>query len=212
MSQHTATAAALRAPRHGPSGAPGRVTPLRVIPARIGTSRNGAFATLCVALLTLGLIGLLLLNTALAEGSLTIGALQKESGQLADRAGDLNESIARSSSSSALAAKAASLGMVRSNERAYIDLDKGTITGTAYPATRYQALPIVVAPVPAPRAVERMNSAIRDTTTALRRITEAAAKLALTATPKQLGSDTPPSATETLGPTPSPSAPPATTR
>lgn len=212
MSQNTATARPLRAPRRAPS--PARVrAPLRVIPTRIGASGNGAFATLCVTLLTLGLIGLLLLNTALAQGSLGLGALKKESGLLADRAGDLNESIARASSSSSLAARATSLGMVRSNERAYIDLTKGTVTGTAYPATRYQRVPIVVAPMPAPRAVKRLTSAIDGTSTALRKITESVGKFAATATPKAASSDAPPTATEKLDSTGSePAVPPATTR
>ena len=59
MSQMTATARPLRAPRRGPVSAP-----LRVMPARITNTGHGAFAGICVVLLTVGLIGLLLLNTA----------------------------------------------------------------------------------------------------------------------------------------------------
>lgn len=211
MSQMTATARPLRAPRRVPMGAP-----LRVIPSRIGATGNGAFATLCVALLTLGLIGLLILNTALAEGSLVLGDLKKESGVLTDRAGDLGEEIARSSSSNALAASAASLGMVRANERGYIDLRSGKVTGTAQPATKLQKVAIVVAPMPAPRAVKRITSALDGATgaavTAAKAVAKEASKLAVAATPMVGDSAAPPSATETLDTTSKPAGSPATTR
>jgi hypothetical protein len=211
MSQMTATARPLRAPRRVPV-----VTPLRVIPSRIGTSGNGAFATLCVTLLTLGLIGLLLLNTALAEGSLTLGALRKQSGILTDRAGDLGEEIARASSSNSLAARATALGMVRKAERGYVDVTTGKVSGTAQPATKLQKVPIVVAPMPTPRAVKRITSAVDGATAAAAAAATAAAKeaanLAAAATPKATDSAAPPSATETLDSTSKPAGTPATTR
>jgi hypothetical protein len=211
MSQMTATARPLRAPRRVPV-----VTPLRVIPSRIGTSGNGTFATLCVSLLTLGLIGLLLLNTALAEGSLTLGALQKESGRLTDRAGDLGEEIARASSSNSLASSAAALGMVRGTERGYIDLRTGKVSGSPQPATKLQKVAIVVAPMPAPKAVKRLTSALDGATGAAEAAAKAAAKeaakLAAAATPKAADSAAPPSATETLDTSRKPAGSPATTR
>ena len=84
MSQVTAAARPLRAPRRTPAP-----VPLRVMPARLSNSGNGAFATLCIVLLTAGLIALLLLNTALAQGSLVVGDLQRESGRLSDTASNL---------------------------------------------------------------------------------------------------------------------------
>ncbi|MDN5795243.1 MAG: hypothetical protein L0H79_05760 [Intrasporangium sp.] len=208
MSQTIATARPLRAPRRVPS-----VAPLRVIPTRIGTSGNGAFGTLCIALLTLGLVGLLLLNTALAEGSLTLGSLQKESRVLDARAGALSEQIAQASSSNALAARATSLGMVRAGQRGYIDLASGKVSGTAYPATTLQKVPIVVAPMPAPRVVTRLTSALDGATEAAVAAARAVARLAGTAaTPKVGESAAPPSATETLDPISKPAGSPATTR
>jgi hypothetical protein len=143
MSQMTATARPLRAPRRAPAPAP-----LRVIPTRISSGGTGAFAATCALLLTVGLIALLLLNTALAQGSLAIGQLQKESAVLDDTAGNLREEIDRASASGALAKRAAELGMVRSNERAYISLSSGKVTGTAYPATSNQAFPVITSPTP----------------------------------------------------------------
>jgi hypothetical protein len=154
MSQMTATARPLRVPRREPVPAP-----LRALPTTLTQTGNGRFATICVLLLTVGLIALLLLNTALAKGSLALGDLQRESAVLADTAGNLQEEIDRASASGELARRAAALGMVRSNERAYIDLAKGTVTGTAHPATRNQAFPIVTSPTPVPAAPKKVSAA-----------------------------------------------------
>ena len=145
MSQMTATARPLRAPRRGPAP----VSSLRVLPARIGSTGNGAFATLCIVLLTAGLIALLVLNTALAQGSLALGQLQRDSARLTDTASNLQEEIDRASASGALARSASQLGMVRMNERAYIDLAAGTVTGEAKAATKDLAIPIVTSPTTA---------------------------------------------------------------
>jgi hypothetical protein len=154
MSQMTATARPLPAPRRAPVRAP-----LRILPARISTTGSGRFATICVVLLTVGLIALLLLNTALAKGSLALGQLKRESAALSDTAGNLQEEIDRASASGTLARRAASLGMVRSNRRAYIDLARGTVTGEAQPATRSQAFPIVTSPTPPPAAPKPLAQA-----------------------------------------------------
>ncbi|WP_330472968.1 hypothetical protein [Terrabacter sp. C0L_2] len=143
MSQMTATARPLRAPRRGPAP-----TPLRVIPSSITRTGNGAFASTCIALLIAGLIALLLLNTALAQGSLALGDLQRESARLSDTAGNLQEEIDRASATGALARSAAELGMVRMNTRGYVDLAKGTVTGEPEAATKNNAFPIVTSPTP----------------------------------------------------------------
>lgn len=188
MSQMTATARPLRVPRRESVPAP-----LRVLPTTLTHTGNGRFATICVLLLTVGLIALLLLNTALAKGSLELGELQRESAVLADTAGNLQEQIDRASASGELARRAAALGMVRSNERAYIDLATGTVTGTAHPATRNQAFPIVTSPTPVPAAPKQVSAA-----------TAAAVKAAAAATlPK-------PTATPAATPSPVPATPAAT--
>ena len=144
MSQMTATARPVRAPRRGPAP----VSSLRVLPARMASTGNGAFATLCIVLLTAGLIALLVLNTALAQGSLALGQLQRDSARLTDTAGNLQEQIDRASASGALARSASQLGMVRMSERGYIDLAAGTVTGEPKPATKDLAIPIVTSPTP----------------------------------------------------------------
>lgn len=125
--------------------------PLRVLPSSITDSGNGRFAAMCVGILTLGLVALLLLNTALAKGAIELTRLERDAAVLDDQTGNLRETIDQASATGVLARKATSLGMVRSNERAYIDLEAGTVTGTAAPANRYQKLPIVVSPTPQPK-------------------------------------------------------------
>ncbi len=213
MSQATATARPLqspsRAPRRGPTP-----TPLRVIPARITTTGTGAFASICVVLMVVGLIALLLLNTALAKGSIELGKLQRESAVLAEKAGTYQEEIDRASASGTLAQRASQLGMVRANERGYIDLRSGKVTGTAHPASHYQAFPVITSPTPVPKP---KPSPKPSQTTAVATATPTPASTAA-ATPTAGGAA--PSATgpATLGPTsqtpsasPSPSAQPTQT-
>ena len=91
------------------------------------------------------------LNTALAKGSIELGELQRESALLSEAAGNLQEEIDRASASGALAEKASRLGLVRSNERAHIDITTGKISGTAHPASRSLAFPVVTSPTPVAR-------------------------------------------------------------
>ena len=147
MSQATAPARPLRSPARAPRRGP-TPAPLRVIPARITTTGSGAFAAICVTLLVTGLVALLVLNTALAKGSIELGELQRESLLLSEAAGDLQEQIDSASASGALAQKASQLGLVRSNERAHIDIATGTLSGTAHPASRSLAFGVVTSPTP----------------------------------------------------------------
>ncbi len=192
MSQMTATARPLRAPRRGPVSAP-----LRVMPARITNTGHGAFAGICVVLLTVGLIGLLLLNTALAHGSLVLGQLQRESRLLSDSSGNLQEAIDQASSSGTLARSASSLGMVRANQRAYIDLTTGKVEGEAQPATTNNALPIVISATPPVETTAKVSGVLSSATEAAAKAAEAAA--AAGATPKTAGAAAGGSAAATLG-------------
>ena len=158
MSQMTATARPLRAPRRAPAPAP-----LRVIPSSITRTGNGAFAALCITLLVGGLIALLLLNTALAQGSLALGDLQRESARLDDTASNLHEQIDAASATGALARSASALGMVRMNTRGYIDLRTGKVTGKPEAATKQNAFPIVTSPTP-PTVTKKVSSILAKAT------------------------------------------------
>ena len=206
MSQMTAVSSSrpLRTPRRGP-----KPTPLRVMPARFATSGNGAFATLCILLLTVGLIALLLLNTALAQGSLTVGQLQQESTTLTNSAANLQAEIAAASASGALASAASTMGMVRSNERAYIDLSTGKVSGTAYPATSYQALPIVSSATPPPPLTSSDQTLLQTATTS---VLAAVAPLGPKTAPKAAPQAAPKAVapTKPVKPAPQPATKPAT--
>lgn len=195
MSQMTATARPLRAPRR--AAAP---TPLRVIPGRITRTGNGVFATICIGLLTAGLIALLLLNTALAQGSMALGDLQRESAHLSDTSSNLQETIDRASATGALARSAAAIGMVRMNTRGYIDVSKGTVWGEPEPATKNNAFPIVTSPTP-PAVTAEVKKVLSSAT----RVGDAAAaapKAPKAATPTTRGAGPGASGAPTLGTTP----------
>ncbi len=196
MSQMTATARPLRAPRRGPAP-----TPLRVIPSSITRTGNGTFATICIALLTAGLIALLLLNTALAQGSLALGDLQRESARLSDTAGNLQEDIDRASATGALARSAAELGMVRMNTRGYIDLSTGTVSGEPEPATKNNAFPIVTSPTP-PAVTAKVKKVLSSATKASKAASATPATPSQAATPTTPGAKPETPAAPTLGTTP----------
>ena len=196
MSQMTATARPLRAPRRAPAPAP-----LRVIPSSIARSGNGAFAALCIALLVGGLIALLLLNTALAQGSLALGGLQRESARLDDTSSNLHEQIDAASATGALARSASELGMVRMNTRGYIDLRTGKVTGQPEPATKQNAFPIVTSPTP-PSVTKKVSSVLAQATKAATAQAQAdAAKPGTAATPTTPGATDSTSSGSTLGTT-----------
>ncbi|WP_323101575.1 hypothetical protein [Intrasporangium sp. YIM S08009] len=196
MSQMTATARPLRAPRRAPAPAP-----LRVIPSSIARTGNGAFAAICITLLVGGLIALLLLNTALAQGSLALGDLQRESARLDDTASNLHEQIDAASATGALARSASELGMVRMNTRGYIDLRTGKVTGKPEAATKQNAFPIVTSPTP-PTVTKKVSSVLaKATKVATAEEAAAAAAKATGATPTTPGAtDSAPSGS-TLGTT-----------
>ncbi len=199
MSQMTATARPLRAPRRGPAP-----TPLRVIPSSITRTGTGTFATTCIGLLIAGLIALLLLNTALAQGSLALGDLQRESARLSDTAGNLQEEIDRASATGSLARSAAEIGMVRMNTRGYIDLSKGTVSGAPEPATQNNAFPIVTSPTPpaVTATVKKVLSSATQVGAAASSASSASSAPAQAATPTESGTGVATPAAPTLGTTP----------
>ena len=197
MSQATATARPLRSPARAPRRGPTRA-PLRVIPARITTTGSGAFAAICVTLLVTGLVALLVLNTALAKGSIELGELQRQSALLSEAAGNLQEEIESASASGALAERASQLGLVRSNERAHIDIRTGKVSGTAHPASRSLAFPVVTSPTPVPKPEATKQRAADDE-----------ARGAIRGTPADAGRRaTAPAAGPTATPTAAPTATP----
>ena len=80
-------------------------------------------------LLTAGLAGLLFLHTALAEDSFRLHDLKVRSAVLTDREQALEQEVALEASPRRLAARAEAMGMVRSENPAFIRLSDGRVLG-----------------------------------------------------------------------------------
>jgi hypothetical protein len=85
---------------------------LRLVPAPAPSTHRAAFVALVVVLLSGGLIGLLLLNTLLAQGSFAVHDLQRQLSTLQDDQQSLARAVGADQAPTALAARAAALGMV----------------------------------------------------------------------------------------------------
>jgi hypothetical protein len=97
------------------------------------------------ALLTTGLAGLLYLHTALAEDSFRLHDLATRSAVLADQEQALEQEVAEAASPSRLAERAEAMGMVRSENPAFIRLSDGAVLGKPKPG-------VAPPPPPAPTA------------------------------------------------------------
>jgi len=127
------TRAAVAAPARAPGGAPGvRPAPgsrLRLVPPLHTGAPRAPFVVLVGTLLVGGLVGLLVLHTALAEDSFRLHDLRTRSALLTDREQALEQQVAESAAPKTLAVKAEALGMVRSENPAFIRLSDGKVLG-----------------------------------------------------------------------------------
>lgn len=103
-----------------------------VAPTRSGAPR-APFVVLVGTLLVGGLAGLLFLHTALAEDSFQMQDLRNRSAALAAREQALEQQVALEASPKRLAARAESLGMVRSINPGFIRLSDGKVLGKPKP-------------------------------------------------------------------------------
>jgi hypothetical protein len=116
------------APRR--SARPGPLRPrLALVPPMRATAPRAPFVLLIGALLASGLGLLLFLHTALAEDSFRLQALQASSALLADQEQALEQSLARQAAPGRLAGRASTLGMVPSENPAFIRLSDGRVLG-----------------------------------------------------------------------------------
>jgi len=112
--------------------ADGRVAgrrPLRLVPPLRTGAPRAPFVVLLGTLLTGGLAGLLFLHTALAEDSFRLHDLKNRSAVLTDREQALEQLVAVEASPKRLSARAEALGMVRSENPAFIRLSDGKVLG-----------------------------------------------------------------------------------
>lgn len=120
-----------------------------VAPTRSGAPR-APFVVLVGTLLVGGLAGLLFLHTALAEDSFQMQDLRNRSAALAAREQALEQQVALEASPKRLAARAESLGMVRSINPGFIRLSDGKVLGKPKPG---------LAPPPPPVATPAATAA-----------------------------------------------------
>jgi hypothetical protein len=124
------TAAAPRPVRPAGTARPVPTRPrLAVVPPMAAHAPKAPFVVLVAMLLVGGLGGLLFLHTALAEDSFRLHDLQVRSAKLADQEQALAQQVALDASPRTLAHRAEVLGMVRSENPAFIRLSDGRILG-----------------------------------------------------------------------------------
>ena len=132
-------------------GRAARPTPVRprltVVPPLRAPAPKAPFVLLVGALLTAGLGSLLFLHTAIAEDSFRLHDLAARSAVLADREQALEQEIAVMAAPQRLAARATALGMVRSENPAFIRTSDGRILGKPKAGV---APPPKVTPSPSP--------------------------------------------------------------
>jgi hypothetical protein len=111
------------------AGQPRAKPPLALVPAVPSNAPRAPFVVLVVSLLVAGLGGLLFLHTALAEDSFRLHDLQVHSALLENEQQALEQRLALEASPKRLSVRAQALGMVRSENPAFIRLSDGRILG-----------------------------------------------------------------------------------
>ncbi len=122
------TGARPAAPRPGRTARPMRPR-LTVVPPLRAPAPRAPFVLLVGGLLIAGLASLLFLHTSIAEDSFRLHDLSVRSAALADRQQALEQQIAAAAAPQRLAARAAALGMVRSENPVFIRISDGRILG-----------------------------------------------------------------------------------
>jgi len=133
MSPAAARATAPR-PAPAPRRAPEPARPaLRVLEPAPFRAPRGPFVLAIGAVLTLGLLGVLLLNTVVAQDAFAVSALQQKSAALADQEQALTQAVAAADSPQRLESRARTLGMVPTENPAFLRLADGKVLGKPLP-------------------------------------------------------------------------------
>ena len=130
------------------AGQPRPKPPLSLVPAVPSNTPRAPFVVLVVCLLVAGLGGLLFLHTALAEDSFRLHDLQVHSALLENEQQALEQRLALEAAPKRLSARAQALGMVHSENPAFIRLSDGRILGKP----KAGVAPPPPPPVPTPSA------------------------------------------------------------
>ncbi len=135
------SAAAARTPTAITARASAPRPKLRIVPQPALDRARGAFLLSCVVLLLAGLIALLLINTSLAQGSFRLHDLEQEQRDFVDTEQALRQDLARQAAPEVLARRAKALGMVPSDNPAFVVIPGGKIVGVPKTARRPTPLP-----------------------------------------------------------------------
>jgi hypothetical protein len=125
---HVSPASKATRPAGQPRAKPPR-TRLSLVPPVSSDAPRAPFVVLVALLLVAGLLGLLFLHTALAEDSFRLHDLQVRASLLQDQQQALEQTLAMEASPRRLSDRAQALGMVRSENPAFIRLSDGRILG-----------------------------------------------------------------------------------
>jgi hypothetical protein len=125
----SAAAVPSASPARPPSARPSLRPRLTVVPPLRAPAPRAPFVLLVGGLLCAGLTALLFLHTAIAEDSFRLHDLTARSSVLADREQALEQEIAAVAAPQRLASRAKALGMVRSENPAFIRISDGRILG-----------------------------------------------------------------------------------
>ena len=126
------------------------VRPVRPVAAPANAPARAPFIVVVLVLLTVGLGTLLLLNTLLAQGSFTLHSVNAQVASLADREQALQQKASQLAAPQRLARNAHALGMVPSQNPAFLRSEDGKVLGEPVPAPT----PVVVSPVIGSEAAE----------------------------------------------------------
>ncbi|MFC0003288.1 hypothetical protein [Micromonospora siamensis] len=113
---------------------------LRVAPPAPISVPRAPFAALVVLLVVGGVLGILLVNTKINENAFRLEKLHEQQAKLDLDQQQLEKEIAAAEAPGNLAANARKLGLVESDEPAYIRLPDGRVIGVPQPATGQPAI------------------------------------------------------------------------
>jgi hypothetical protein len=122
---------------------------LSVVPRARSRAPRVPFVTLVTLILLGGVVGLLLFNTSMQQASFATTSLEQQATTLSSREQTLKMELDTLRDPQRVALRAQRLGMVRSDNPAFLDLQSGRILGT--PTAASAADPLRVKPYPATR-------------------------------------------------------------
>jgi cell division protein FtsB len=120
---------------------------LSVVPRARSRAPRVPFVTLVTLILLGGVVGLLLFNTSMQQASFATTSLEQQATTLSSREQTLKMELDTLRDPQRVALRAQRLGMVRSDNPAFLDLQSGRILGT--PTAASAADPLRVKPYPA---------------------------------------------------------------